>query len=95
MAFADFIGEEDSVRRRSKKTTCFQTPSRSHSIASPFAEKTPSTAVQNIITLAIASGRVSDRKKRKNSTDLQQLSTNNSPSTEVLPRKTRRRSRLF
>lgn len=93
VAFADFISEEGSVRRRGIKTSAL-TPSRTQINVSPFVDKTPSTAVQNIITLAMASGRVSDRKKRGNGIDLQQLS-NNSPSTEVLPRRARRGSRLF
>lgn len=93
VAFADYSSEENRVRRGTSPST--RTPSRRHTNVSPFVDKTPSTAVQNIITLAMAPGRVSDRKKQQNSIDLQRLSSDNSPSTEILPRRTRRGSRLF
>lgn len=92
VAFADFISDEGCVKSGSKQSA--QTPSRRHTNVSPFVDKTPSTAVQNIIT-AVSLGRVSDRKKRENSIDLHGLSSNNSPSTEVLPRRARLGSRLF
>lgn len=90
VAFADFTSEEGCVRSVRKP----QTPYRTHAIASPFVDKTPSTSVQNIITLAMTSGKVSDRKKRNHSIE-QRLSPNNTPSTEIFPRRTRRGSRLF